>query len=153
MGTYFMPNSILPPGPLNVRTTDSQAPSADTLLGRPHIPAIASAVNRIGATVKFVESPLDPFQGRDELLAQWERGIDVKSTAGSGFGPWTPRAESSTFTSLHRISTTGPSTWLSHQKEMRKTQLFKTTLMPQLLRSASIIWSAHRPRYRSLNEC
>ena len=78
-----MPNSILPPGPLNVRTTDSQAPSADTLLGRPHIPAIASAVNRIGATVKgFVESPLDPFQGRDELLAQWERGIDIEVDGG-----------------------------------------------------------------------
>lgn len=78
-----MPSSILPPGPLNVRTTDSQAPSADLLLGRPHIPAVASAVNRIGATVKgFVDQPLSPMKGRDALLAQWERGIDIEVEGG-----------------------------------------------------------------------
>ncbi|MEE2904007.1 MAG: hypothetical protein VYC39_16900 [Myxococcota bacterium] len=78
-----MPSNILPSGPLNVRATDSQAPCADTLLGRPHIPAIASAVHRIGATVKgFVEQPLAPLQGRDEILAQWERGIDIEVDGG-----------------------------------------------------------------------
>ena len=79
-----MSNTIIPAGPLRVRTSDSKAPSAHELLGRPHIPALAAAANRIGATVKgFINEPLRPLDGRDQLLAKWERGIDINVEGGA----------------------------------------------------------------------
>jgi len=79
-----MTNTIIPAGRFSVRTTDSKAPSSYDLLGRPDIPAIASAASRISATVKgFINDPLSPLEGRDQLLAKWERGIDVNVEGGA----------------------------------------------------------------------
>jgi len=79
-----MTKTIIPAGRLSVHTTESNAPSADHLLGRPHIPAMISAANRIGATVKgFLTDPLHPSAERDKLLAGWERGIDINVNGGT----------------------------------------------------------------------
>jgi hypothetical protein len=79
-----MTKTIIPSGPLSVRTTESKALTADALLGRPHIPAIASVMNRVGATVKgFLNDPINPLDSRDALLAQWERGLDISVQGGA----------------------------------------------------------------------
>lgn len=79
-----MTKQIIPSGALSVRTTDSKALYADDLLGRPHIPAIAHAVTKVGAAFKgFLNDPMNPSGERDKLLATWERGLDIHVKGGA----------------------------------------------------------------------
>jgi len=75
---------ILPAGRLHADLKGSSAPDYDTIMGRPHIPAIAKAVVGAAASVRgLVEAPLSPLRRRDELLASWDRGIDVNLAGGA----------------------------------------------------------------------
>lgn len=76
--------SILPAGRLTVHAHDTGAVTADHLLGRPHIPAIASALMTAEATVRgLVTDPLHAGRARDSLLSKWDRAIDVDIDGGA----------------------------------------------------------------------
>jgi hypothetical protein len=75
---------MLPPGSISVKVRDSSAPNADDLLGRHHVTLIANALAHLEASVRgFVERPLAPGKGRDRLLAEWDRGLEIDVRGGA----------------------------------------------------------------------
>jgi hypothetical protein len=79
-----MTNSIIPAGRFSVHTSESGAPDANTLLGRPHIPAIIAATEHVSASIRgFFQDPMHPSSARDKLLATWERGLDIHIEGGA----------------------------------------------------------------------
>ncbi len=76
--------SILPAGRLTVHAHDTNAPTADHLLGRPHIPMIAGALVRADATIRgFISDPLHAGRARDQLLSEMDRALDVDVNGGA----------------------------------------------------------------------
>lgn len=69
---------------MTVQARESGAPTADDLLGRPHVRILAGAITKTGATLRGIwEDPMHPARGRAKVLAEWDRGLDVDVSGGT----------------------------------------------------------------------